>query len=116
MQCRSIKDVLFSMEDTGAGGAGRIRLGDFYGLALKDKDMQFTETISHLRKLGALDESDAANPRVIITNYIYGSSNCVSSSKYYDVCCINQCEDLLSHIDLEVAAPEATVEQITTIV
>jgi len=115
-QCRSIKSLLFSLEDTSAGGAGRIRLPDFYGLYLKDNNNQFIESASQLRKLGALDESKAGNPRVIITNYIYGASMCVASSQYYEVCCINQCDNLMAQIEQEIAAPEAYSQQITDFV
>jgi len=115
-ECRSIMGQLLAIEDTTAGGAGRVRLADFYKLALQDKQLQFTESRSYLRKLGALDESDPTTPRVIITNYLYGPSNCVASSKYYEVCCINQCEDLMGRLEQEVASPDASSEQIATIV
>jgi len=115
-ECRSIMAQLLAIEDTTAGGAGRVRLADFYRLALHDKQLQFTESRSYLRKLGALDESDPTTPRIIITNYLYGPSNCVASSQYYEVCCINQCEDLMGRLEQEVASPDATSEEIVTIV
>ena len=78
----------------GVGGAGRVRVADFYKKALNEGQWQFSESIDYLRQLGALDESDAANPRVIIPNYISGPSNCVASSSYYSVCCLDECEGI----------------------
>jgi len=115
-ECRYLKDTLLAVEDTGPGGAGRIRLADFYGLALNEGNWQFTESLSHLRRLGALDESHPDNPRVIVANYVNGLSNCVASSSFYSVCCINECEGLLAHLEQKLARPEALPSEIVTIV
>jgi len=116
IECRQLKDWLVEVEDTGVGGAGRVRIADFYGRALNDGKWQFSETVDYLRQLGALDESDAANPRVIIPNYISGPSNCVASSAYYSVCCIDECENILGQVEQSIAAPEALPSAITRLV
>jgi len=116
IECRQLKDWLVEVEDTGVGGAGRVRIADFYGRALNDGKWQFSETVDYLRQLGALDESDAANPRVIIPNYISGPSNCVASSAYYSVCCIDECESILGQVEQSIAAPEALPSAITRLV
>jgi hypothetical protein len=116
IECRQLKDWLVEVEDTSVGGAGRVRIADFYGRALNDGKWQFSETVDYLRQLGALDESDASNPRVIIPNYISGPSNCVASSAYYSVCCLDECESILGQIEQHIAAPEASPSAITQMV
>merc|ERR1719401_1513250 len=115
-ECRRLKNTLVDIEDSGIGDAGRVRISDFYESALKGGNYQFSENIDYLRTLGALDDSDAFNPRVIISNYIYGPSNCVASSDYYSVCCLDECEDILSQLEQSLAAPEAAPAVIISIV
>mmetsp|Transcript_151322 Transcript_151322/g.277928 ORF Transcript_151322/g.277928 Transcript_151322/m.277928 type:complete len:577 (-) Transcript_151322:62-1792(-) len=111
-ECRALKEMLVEIEDQGTGGAGRVRLADFYKANLNNGKWQFCENVEYLRKLGALDESNPDNLRVIIPNYINGPSNCVASSSYYSVCCINECEEILSHLEIKIAAPESTPAKI----
>jgi hypothetical protein len=115
-ECREFKDTLMAVEDHGVGGAGRVRVADFYGLALNKGKWQYSESFKYLRQLGCLDESDPANPRVIIPNYIASPSNCVASSAYYSVCCTNECESILGRFEKLLAAPEAPASQIIDIV
>jgi hypothetical protein len=116
MECRQLKDWLIEVEDTSVGGAGRVRLADFYGKALHDGKWQFSESVDYLRQLGALDESDPSNLRVIIPNYISGPSNCVASSAYYSVCCLDECESILGQLEQRIASPVAAPKAITQIV
>lgn len=116
IECRQLKDWLVEVEDSSIGGAGRVRIADFYGRALHDGKWQFSENIDYLKQLGALDDSDPSNPRVIIPNYISGPSNCVASSAYYSVCCLDECESILGQLEQTVAAPEAAPGTILRIV
>mmetsp|Transcript_76269 Transcript_76269/g.182511 ORF Transcript_76269/g.182511 Transcript_76269/m.182511 type:complete len:552 (-) Transcript_76269:142-1797(-) len=111
-ECRDLKGLLSKHENA---GTGRVLLKDFYGAALKG-NWQFSESVAYLRELGALDESDPANLAVLIPNYVNSQSNCVASSSIYSVCCINECEALLGHLEAKVAAPEAAPEQILDLV
>merc|ERR1719487_180529 len=97
-----------AIEDTGPVGAGRVRLADFYKLAVNDGKAQFSESVSFLRQQGALDETDPTNPRVIITNYISSPSNCVASSNFFSVCCADEGEGLFQQLERIIAAPDAT--------
>jgi len=115
-ECRSLKDSLVDMEDPGTGGAGRVRLADFYDAALNQGKWQFVESVEYLRELGALDESSPDNLRVIIANYVNGPSNCVASSSYYSVCCVNECDELLGNLEMQISAPEASPEDILALV
>jgi hypothetical protein len=116
IECRQFKDWLVAIEDPSVGGAGRVRISDFYGQALNNGKWQFSESIDYLRQLGALDESDPSNPRVIIPNYISGPSNCVASSSYYSVCCLDECEGILGRVEQLIAAPEAPASTILSAV
>merc|ERR1719487_2274071 len=115
-ECRQFKDWLVAIEDPGVGGAGRVRISDFYGEALNNGKWQFSESIDYLRQLGALDESDPSNLRVIIPNYISGPSNCIASSAYYSVCCLDECEGILGRLEELVVAPEASASTILNLV
>lgn len=66
--------------------------------------------------LGALDESDPLQPSVVIPNYVNSLSNCIASSSFYSVCCRDECEGLLAHLEQRIAAPEATPGYIAEIV
>merc|ERR1719217_273263 len=105
------------MEDKGsASGAGRVRLGEFYKKAVYENKYQFSESVDYLRQLGALDESDPTNPKLLVVNYANAPSNCVASSSYYSVCCRNLCEDLLGHVEAQLAKPEAKPAEISALV
>jgi len=110
--CQELKNKLVAMEDR---GSGRIRLADFYKPAL-DGAWEFQESVSYLRQLGALDESDSKDKRVILANYLTSQTNCIASSSFYSVCCIDECEALIGQLEKEIAAPEAFPEQIVSLV
>jgi len=111
-ECGQLKDSLMKMEQS---GTGRVSLATFYEAALNGQ-WQFSESKAYLQQLGALDETDPSNPRVMIANYVLSPANCVAASKFYSVCCINECEELLGHIELKVAAPTAPASRIAEIV
>jgi len=115
-ECRALKDTLVEMEDPGTGGAGRVRLADFYDASMNKGKWQFSENVDYLRQMGALDESNPDNLRIIIANYVNGPSNCAASSSYYSVCCLNECDELLGHIEVKIAAPDASPDKILALV
>mmetsp|Transcript_125683 Transcript_125683/g.367178 ORF Transcript_125683/g.367178 Transcript_125683/m.367178 type:complete len:681 (+) Transcript_125683:61-2103(+) len=111
-ECRSLKKELLGMEGP---IPGRVPLLDFYKKGLYSH-WEFNEKVDYLRVLGALDESDALHPSVIVPNYVGSRPNCLAASSLYAVCCRNECEDLLGHIEHNIAAPVATHEQILALV
>mmetsp|Transcript_61794 Transcript_61794/g.95925 ORF Transcript_61794/g.95925 Transcript_61794/m.95925 type:complete len:552 (-) Transcript_61794:80-1735(-) len=111
-ECRQIKASLLALEEA---GTGRVRLSDFWKPALGGA-WQFSESLSYLRQLGVLDESDAKHPRVIIPNYVSSPSNCIASSSFYSVCCMDECEGLLGHLERYIAAPEASPHLIASFI
>lgn len=107
-ECLELKSFLSDMDKS---ETGRVPLSGFY--ALPDEKWSFHESPEYLRELGALDESSKSlGPQVIISNYVYGMSNCLSSTPYYSVCCLNECEGLLQQIEIEVGKPSATSKEI----
>merc|ERR1719389_1442186 len=53
--------------------------------------------MDYLRQLGALDESEEGNPRIIVPNYLASPTNCLgASSGIYNVCCLDECTNLLA--------------------
>merc|ERR1719191_424672 len=111
-ECRALKESLLTMEYE---DSGRVRVADFYKRALGG-EWQFSESLSYLRELGALDESDPARPSVVVTNYVSSPTNCISSSSFYSVCCLDECEGLMGHLERRIEAPEATPEQLAALV
>jgi hypothetical protein len=114
-ECQEFKDLLVAVEDQGVGGAGRVRLADFYNMSLNGK-WQFSEQRDYLKMLGALDDSDASNPRVIIPNYINSYANCAASSRHYKVCCLDECESIFAKIEQKLSAPEAPPSSIVDVI
>eukprot|EP00413_Alexandrium_margalefii_P045202 CAMPEP_0204598334 /NCGR_PEP_ID=MMETSP0661-20131031/54260_1 /ASSEMBLY_ACC=CAM_ASM_000606 /TAXON_ID=109239 /ORGANISM="Alexandrium margalefi, Strain AMGDE01CS-322" /LENGTH=562 /DNA_ID=CAMNT_0051609037 /DNA_START=71 /DNA_END=1759 /DNA_ORIENTATION=- len=112
-ECIMRKQDLVAMEHR---GSGRVRLSDFYKANLHDGKWHFGESTGYLRQLGALDESDPNDLRVVIPNYINTKSNCVDPSKYYSVCCLNECDALLGQLESSIGAPSATPSQIVPLV
>jgi len=108
-ECRELKSKLLALEDRSIGfnGSGRVRMTDFYGSNLQEGNWQFSETRDYLDQNGILDIHDPSIPRMVIPNYINSPTNCLAGSKYYSVCCMNECEDLLDDIEHRFKAPSA---------
>jgi len=104
-ECSALKKTMLDIEEP---GTGRVPLASFYGSALNDGNWQFMESVPYLRQLGALDDSNPGQMSVIIPNYINSPSNCVAASKFYRVCCIDECDSLLGHLEEQVGAPDAS--------
>lgn len=107
--CRIVKEQLTDMD---VAGSGRVPLADFYSNA----DLQFHESLDYLRNLAAVEEHGFSKPRLIITNYINSASRCLPFSGYYSVCCPDECEGLIGHVEQAVQAPVSTPQQIAHIV
>ena len=97
-----------------ADGDGRIPVGRFYAKQDNTK-YQFSESTEYLRQIGALDES-GREAKVRIANYLQGPSNCISSSTYYSVCCLSECEGLLNELEGKVQAPTVEPQRLLNLV
>jgi len=111
-ECEDLTATLTAIEDS--QHPGRVLLSDFYKPGLHNS-WNFTENEDYLRALGTLDETDLANPRVIVPNYVYSRPNCLATSEMYVVCCKNHCEDKMGKLEKEIASPTATAKQIENV-
>jgi len=111
-ECHDLKSVLSKMEGK---KAGRVRLSTFYQKSLYSH-WRFTEKADYLRRLGALDESDAKTQHVLVTNYVMARPNCLESSGLYAICCRNECEDLMAHLEDQLKKSEAEPGEIAALV
>lgn len=111
-ECLAMKQDLVQLEKA---GSGRVLLRDFYEAALFG-GYQFMEKKPFLRQLGVLDESVSAQPSVVIPNYMNAATNCMAGSKFYSVCCMNECEPLLKTLEQHVGAPGALPGTIVEVV
>lgn len=107
-ECRDMKAHLKELDPE---GLGRVPLGLFYGQPAS-ASYHFSESADYLRQIGALDETTPGNPKVIITNYVTGPSNCIASSSYYSVCCLSECADILAELESKVGASSASPEKL----
>merc|ERR1719375_1963419 len=112
LECRSLKGALLDLE---AGDTGRVPLSAFYRAGLSGKWL-FNEEVGYLRELGALDDSDPQELRVIVPNYLNSPSNCLAGSGFYDVCCIDECHALLHQLEHKIASPSAEPGRIASLV
>lgn len=112
LECKLLKRQLLDMEYR---GTGRVRLSEFHGGA-NDDDLHFTESVEYLDALGALDKSEASQPRVIIPNFLSSQTNCVSPSDFYSVCCLNECEQLMTALERVTEGPTAAPALIAQVI
>lgn len=111
-ECLRMKDELMGMDHE---GTGRVPLGIFYGQS-EGSSYQFAESVSYLRQIGALDEHVVDNPSVIIPNYVAGPTNCIATSTYYSVCCLSECEALMSELESQVQGPVASPQYLLMLI
>lgn len=99
--CSSLKDRFTGFPN---GNTGSVLLSD-----LRDQhDDLFRESTAYLQELGALDETDPKAPRVLIPNVILGPSNCDATTSFYDLCCPNECEVDMEHLEQALSANQTT--------
>ena len=106
-ECQQMKRELMDLDPV---GMGRVPLGKFYSQP-ENAEYHFTETQDYLRQVGALEETKEA-AYVRIANYMTGPSNCIASSSYYSVCCLNECEVLMNELESHVLAPSASPQRL----
>jgi len=111
-QCHQVKGKLLEMQEH---RSGRVTLAEFYKAGLSGA-WDFNEKIDYLRSLGALDETTKDNPKVIVANYVSSWVNCLSPSKFYAVCCRNECEDYMQVFEKHVSGANADPDQIIRLV
>jgi hypothetical protein len=112
-ECRHIKNKLLNLE---SAGTGRVKLTKFYEDYTEGRDFKFMENVQYLRELGALDETNPRQPSVVIPNYVTAASNCLTTVSFYAVCCANECDTLMGHLEREIAAESSEPSRVAQLV
>jgi len=112
LECKSLKHTMQQIE---GWKPGRVRLSAFYNKGLYSH-WRFTEKPEYLRTLGALDESDVSQQQVILPNYLMARTNCLEASDLYALCCQNECEGLMGHLEQEIGAPGVDIDRLSELV
>eukprot|EP00928_Gymnodinium_smaydae_P094042 TRINITY_DN7848_c0_g1_i1.p1 TRINITY_DN7848_c0_g1~~TRINITY_DN7848_c0_g1_i1.p1 ORF type:complete len:573 (+),score=97.32 TRINITY_DN7848_c0_g1_i1:68-1786(+) len=112
-ECDAMKTRLLSLEDE--EGQGRVPLGAFYKLSLEE-NAPFNESRAYLQHIGVLEEAQTDTPRLLVSNYVLSFANCLGISAYYTQCCITECDNILEHLEREIAAPDAEPDRIEALV
>jgi len=104
--CHDMEKTFFGLM---GGETGRVKLRDLrdYGGSL------FRESEEYLQELGALDDTDPAEPYVYLANYMLGPSNCDGTTSFYDLCCPNECETHKMHLEHAIAHSPDAISSIT---
>merc|ERR1712194_867330 len=113
LECMSLKSRLTEMDQH---GTGRVPLRAFYEGYQNDPNHHFAESVGYLRNLGALDEPDPQRLSVMIPNYMISKTNCLANSGFYAICCSNECEGLLRHVEGSVASASASPARIADVI
>jgi hypothetical protein len=114
-ECSIMKQKLIKLE---TDEKGCVPISNFYRdiVHTEGSDWQFGESIDYLKINGIIDEHDPSNMRVMIANYMNGPANCIATSQYYAVCCIDECEALMGHIESQVGAPKAGPNELAALI
>jgi len=112
LECKTLKGALIDLEYK---NTGRVLLSDFYNAGTTGPFL-FNEHTDFLRRLGALDESDKSHPSVIIANYLASQANCLASTSFHTVCCVDECEGLMAQLERAIAAPSAPPSRLAALV
>lgn len=112
-ECDDMKTTLMGIASR--KGSGSVRFSAFHSEPAH-ANFQFTEDEEYLRKTGTLDESDNEGANVLIANYLRGPSNCIASSEYYSVCCLSECDSVMSELEQKIQAPVWPADRILEIV
>lgn len=112
ISCQKLKTGLSEIEHK---STGRVLMSDFYRVGMEGEHL-FIEHTDFLRRLGALDESEPKHPKLIIANYMTSQANCLASTGFHTVCCFDECQGLLGHLEREIAAPTASPSRIADLV
>lgn len=112
-ECKLMKNMLAEMDTQ---ETGRVKVSDFYSKNLNGQ-WQFVESFDYLRSVGAVDDSSALlGAQVIIPNYVAGMNNCLTSTPYYAICCLNECEHVYQELEKSIASDSASPAEIAGVI
>merc|ERR1740121_1184833 len=108
--CTGMEDQLMALQES--SNRGRVRLSKIYQTYLEEGTPYFDKSLEFLRQQGVLDESNPAEPLVLIPNFLVMRAHCRTEWKYYDLCCQDLCGDILDLLEDKVRAPLVSAEDI----
>merc|ERR1719330_934089 len=108
-ECVAVKSKLVEVEYP---GTGRVSVARFYG----DTENPLQESVAYIRNMGALDDAVLGSPALVIPNYMSSPSRSMPFSSYFSVCCPDDCESVLGHIEEAVGEPSAEPTRLLDIV
>jgi len=111
VECHKMTEALVQLD---RDGTGRVFLHHFYSQP-KTAVYQFAETTDYLLQIGAI-EMASGSPRVRISNYMEGPSNCIVDAEYYSICCLSTCETIMREVEGQVRSPVALPQHLLYIV
>jgi hypothetical protein len=111
-ECKRMKDALIEVDEQ---DTGRVMLSKFYKKGI-DAGFHFVEKADYLRRLGALDDSQPGEARLILPNFMLSPNNCLVDNGFYSVCCLNECESVMGELEKKIGAPQATPERIASVI
>mmetsp|Transcript_34184 Transcript_34184/g.72779 ORF Transcript_34184/g.72779 Transcript_34184/m.72779 type:complete len:586 (+) Transcript_34184:175-1932(+) len=103
-ECMAMKHTMMDMSDPSAS-TGRVPLANFYRPYNEGDRWDFTESARYLEFIGALDVNRRDQKSVMIPNYMSSWGNCLETSSFHQVCCVNECELLMMELEANLAAP-----------
>lgn len=108
-ECKAMKRTLIEMAPDKASGSVPFHI---FRSEPRHANFQFTETAEYLKKIGVLDETvgTADHGSVRIANYLQGPTNCIAPSVYYAVCCLSECEAIISEVEAKAQSSSLGVE------
>ena len=66
----------------------------------------FRESPKYLDFICALDASTPCHDQVVIPNYVTSHGNCLQISAFHRLCCVNECELLMTQLEAIVRKPD----------
>ncbi len=91
--------------------SGRLPLSSFYG----ESSLSIHEHAGYLRALGTT-EGEGSRENLLISNYMTSPSRCMPFSSFFNVCCHDECEDLMSQVEGSIRSPSATPDHIIDVI
>lgn len=113
--CSAAKERLLAFD---TGGRGTVHFGAFHEARQTEPSatrVLFNETADELKSYGASVEEDGRF-QVVVSNYFNSPAMCLSTASYYQACCPNACERLLSELEVAAEAPHASADVISVVV
>ena len=116
--CLAPRSVISNMLSVEQWRQNSFQWGWWYWWSFEGDTFKLQAKEGYFQELGAWDITDPMNPSVVIPNYTQWATNCIASESFYSVCGLNECKQLMSHLEKDHQFGEGdvlTVSQAATI-